>query len=210
MRSIVLAFALLFVPVIAFADIVRTPPPASDEAMQIAAVLATAAGLWIGLYLFAAWLLSRARTAKERGIDEDLREARSRHPGLLLAIAVLLFASPASAEPPAAQRLAPVVRGAGAAVPAPVVAQPAPLPVVLPVPVTLPAAPAPSEVERAALVIAGIRAGFLEAQAGVQAAPILKSWTESKAGQVVMGCIAGAIIVTSAAGAAAGVIVAVK
>lgn len=77
-----------------------------------------------------------------------------------------------------------------------------------------PLAVTPSEVQRAAAIVAALaaagQAGLTTAQAGVQAAPILKSWAETQAGQIVMGCIAGAIVLTSAAGAAAGVIVSLQ
>ena len=92
----------------------------------------------------------------------------------------------------------------------PPLARPAPIVLALPAPASVPVAPALTEAEKAALVIAGINAGLAQAQAGIQAAPILKPWTETKAGQIVMGCIAGAIVVTSAAGATDGNIVALK
>lgn len=71
--------------------------------------------------------------------------------------------------------------------------------------------PAPlTEAERVAIAVRAAQAGLVAAQQGIQGAPVLKSWSETRAGQVVLGCIAGAIVVTSAAGAVAGVWVAAR
>lgn len=67
-------------------------------------------------------------------------------------------------------------------------------------------APTMSDAERVAAIAAGVKAGLETAQAGVQSSPILQTWADTTAGKVVMGCIAGAIVVTSAAGSAAGVL----
>ncbi len=73
------------------------------------------------------------------------------------------------------------------------------------------ATPVPTDAEKALAVIAALNAAAQNAQASIATAPpVVKTWAETKTGQIVMGCIAGAIIVTSAAGAAAGVIVSLQ
>ena len=115
---------------------------------------------------------------------------------LVAAGALLASTRCAHAEPPVA-------------VPAPVVVAPPAVPgAVVPAPVGA-VRLTREDLERAAAVIAGVRAGLEVAQAGLQA-PLLKPWTETRAGQIVMYCVAGAIIVTSAAGAGIGVALVVR
>ena len=101
------------------------------------------------------------------------------------ALALVLLASPASADPPA-----PVKPS-----------------LVLPVAPAVPAvAPDVSEAARVQAALAAFNAGLLSAQAGLTNTPILKPWSETKAGQVVLGCIAGAVVVTSAGATTAGML----
>ena len=69
-------------------------------------------------------------------------------------------------------------------------------------PPTPAAAQQPDRAKEAAAIVAAINVGARAAEVGIESMPILKPWTETKAGMIVMGCLAGAIVVTSAAGAA--------
>lgn len=97
------------------------------------------------------------------------------------ALLVLLLALPARAGGPESTPRAPM--------PADIAAAPA-VPVV------------PSSLIEAARVQAIVAAALENAQRGV--ATLAPSWMDSKAGQVLVGCIAGAIVITSAAGAGIG------
>lgn len=97
------------------------------------------------------------------------------------ALLVLLLAAPARAGGPESTPRAPM--------PADIAAAPA-VPVV------------PSSLIEAARVQAIVSAALESAQRGVATLP--PSWMDSKAGQVLIGCIAGAIVITSAAGAGIG------
>jgi len=66
--------------------------------------------------------------------------------------------------------------------------------------------PPMTDAEKIAAALAAFNAGLQAAQQGVAAAPLLKPWTETRTGQIVMGCVAAAIIVTSAGGTTAGLI----
>lgn len=101
--------------------------------------------------------------------------------GVAVALALLMLAAPARAGGPEVTPRAPMPADV-AATPAPVVVPPALL--------------------EAARVQAIVSAALASAQQGVATLP--PSWMDSKAGQVLVGCIAGAIVITSAAGAGIG------
>lgn len=92
------------------------------------------------------------------------------------------LASPAHAGPPESTPRAPMPADIAAVAPA--------------VP------PVPPALIEAARVQAIVSAALASAQQGVATLP--PSWMDSKAGQVLIGCIAGAIVITSAAGAGIG------
>ena len=100
-----------------------------------------------------------------------------------VALAVLLLASPALADGPQLR---------------------APMPADVPaVPVV---APDVTEAARVQAALAAFTAGLVSAQNGIAATAILKPWSETRAGQIVLGCVAGAIVITSAGATTAGML----
>jgi hypothetical protein len=151
------------------------------EGWQLIAALGIAAAVAIAYGGFRTWL-------KAKGV------------AALLVLALLCMGGTARADKPPVVHLA-YVEPSAAQLAADTRAQPTPTP----------EAVTPTDAQKAAAVIAALGAAAQNAQAGLaNAPPVVKAWTETRAGQIVMGCIAGAIIVTSAAGAAAGVIVSLQ
>jgi len=74
------------------------------------------------------------------------------------------------------------------------------------VPAVVQPAPDVSEAARVQAALAAFAAGLVSAQNGIVATPILKPWSETKAGQIVLGCVAGAIVATSAGATTAGML----
>ena len=189
------------------------PSPIPPGTLSLGVVLAAVASLLAGVtsWKHVAVIVIIAVVAIARAIIEAWK-LRARCPdvvqvGPVVQAPTVVRTGPIVALLVAASLLAPsIARADGAAVvPPPRLA------------IVVPDAPTSTESDEArrraaevAAIVAGATAGLVAVQTGLQAAPVLKSWVESKAGQIVLGCIAGAIVVTSAGSVAIGVYMAAK
>lgn len=165
------------------------PPGFLSTGVTASALLAGALGAFSGHpgYLCIALAIGAA-VAINRGWTEAWKAARGvASKAAVVTMALIVLAQPARAGGPNVTARAPM-------------------------PADIPAAsqPAPdvSDAARVQAALAAFAAGLVSAQNGIANTPILKPWSETKAGQIVLGCVAGAIVATSAGATTAGMLAA--